>query len=901
MRGTIISNFFNFKNKYKVKHKTYKFDRARYELILLKQLEDNKIFYNGIIYESNFLHYHKLDAFVQKIYALRDEYILRNFQVLSRKELKRLKKFNRKYNFINQEWMPYKYPYKMFKNVDDILKEGNTFNSYQIKVLVNAFRYTFHYSLDYDLLDPFTRRRPLYKIDKKYDFIDADVRVRNIPKNEVKPYKYFMVHPSFYQCYKNPVLINIFFEDWFYIIGWRALKRVFPIFELMTYPHYTDSLRRKSFAKLHDKERVEPVFQSSIFSLQQGTTMREEWVIEYDEKKKFDEYDINCKTNSYYTRYKRYNEFYHIDYPENKKFKTTLIHDFTEDEIKENYDNMLNNTQLAKEKWDYVMTDSKYKNAVFDFFARVEQHQFLRRRYEYPSTWYLDFDEDSNEVLEEEINDELFQLLNDPQYILVLPLVDAYFEIYRPKGWWHEDESFLPKTEKDDIKERKFHKHLEFFDMSYERVYLFYEKSWLIDEYIDHDWDEYVDDHMDEEYTLIFIMAFLLFWFAGINLYFVIILNGLINFPLNFQRVNDLFATSYEYYFNKGTKRSYYGLELRKARMRYHSYRRSRRIRIRWREYYLRLNKWRRKSRIFHKFFKLPYLFFKDGNYSFYKQRTGRAKMEGIMDHISTYMNIADEWFDDYARKLRFIGIDYGIYRFRVIWVEDPMPVELQLIMPKIRKLVENTIGAIFGYIQQKVLEFNIRRRQREHHYIRYMAEQRYYKPRVIIPMGQSVWAYDDLMYEWRKRMTREARLRRAACKRGIDINLEKAYAYKRRYPRLLKKFREHYDASILDRKVKKYARTATRRRLLSGKWLRERARKNIIRTFKEAYGSWGEKKGYFLSYKGHHGSDSLLLKHRQKIFLQEYLELREDRYDLRTTGISRRGRERDHKLRRAL
>ena len=138
MRGTTINNFFNFKRKYKVKHKTYHFDRTRYELILLKQLEDNKIFYNGIIYESNFLHYHKLDAFVQKIYALRDEYILRNFQILYRKEIKRSKKFSRKYNFINQEWIPYKYPYKIFKSVDDILKEGNTFNSYQIKILVNA-------------------------------------------------------------------------------------------------------------------------------------------------------------------------------------------------------------------------------------------------------------------------------------------------------------------------------------------------------------------------------------------------------------------------------------------------------------------------------------------------------------------------------------------------------------------------------------------------------------------------------------------------------------------------------------------------------------------------------------------------------------------------------------------
>jgi len=900
MRGIIINNFFNFKRKYKVKHKTYHFDRTRYELILLKQLEDNKIFYNGIIYESNFLHYHKLDAFVQKIYALRDEYILRNFQILYRKEIKRSKKFSRKYNFINQEWIPYKYPYKIFKSVDDILKEGNTFNSYQIKILVNAFRYTFHYSLDYDLLDPFTRRRFMYKIDNTFAVKDPDVRLRNIPKNEVKHYKYFMVHPSFYQCDKNPILINIFFEDWFYIIGWRALKRVFPIFELMTYPHYTDSLRRKSFAKLHDKERIEPVFQSSIFSLQQGTTMREEWIIEYDEKKKFDEYDINCKTNSYYTRYKRYNEFYHIDYPETKKFKTTLIHDFTEDEIKANYDNMINNTQLAKEKWDYVVTDGKYKGAVFDFFTRLEQHQFLRRRYQYPSIWYLDFDEDSNDMLEDEIKEELFQLLNDPQYILVLPLIDAYFEVFRPKGWWHEDESFLPHVE--HIKDKKFYKHLEFFDMSYERVYLFYEKSWLIDEYIDHDWDEYVDDHMDEEYTLIFVMAFLLFWFAGINLYFVIILNGLTNFPLNIQRVNDIFSTSYEYYFNKGTKRSFYGFELRKARMRYHSYRRTRRIKLKWVNWRTR---WRRRqSRIFHKFFKLPSLFFKDGNYSFYKQRTGRAKMSsGIVAQLSKFMNIADEWFDDYARKLRFIGRDYGIYRFRVIWVEDPMPVELQLIVPKIKKLLHDTVGLIFRYVQQKVLEFGIRRKKYEHPSIVYMKYQNYYRPPVILPKGgdKLVLAYEDLMYEWRKKMTREARLRRAFGKRRVDIKLENAYAYKRRYPRLIKKLKKYYQIRILDAHFKKDLKITRTRKIFTTHWGRERARARMIKIFKQYYGERGEKRGRYLVYHGLNGSDSKKLLVRDQDVLQEYKELREDRYYLRLCGISRRGLERDHKLRRAL
>jgi hypothetical protein len=64
-------------------------------------------------------------------------------------------------------------------------------------------------------------------------------------------------------------------------------------------------------------------------------------------------------------RYKKYNEVYNKDYPEEKKFKTDLIHDFTEEEIKENYENMINKDKLAMDKWEFMLLDERNTRCCF--------------------------------------------------------------------------------------------------------------------------------------------------------------------------------------------------------------------------------------------------------------------------------------------------------------------------------------------------------------------------------------------------------------------------------------------------------------------------------------------------------------------------------------------------------
>lgn len=49
---------------------------------------------------------------------------------------------------MNQEWITHNLQKpKIYKDIDDILQEGNTFNEYQINILISAFRIDFSLSI----------------------------------------------------------------------------------------------------------------------------------------------------------------------------------------------------------------------------------------------------------------------------------------------------------------------------------------------------------------------------------------------------------------------------------------------------------------------------------------------------------------------------------------------------------------------------------------------------------------------------------------------------------------------------------------------------------------------------------------------------------------------------------
>ena len=74
----LIKAIINIKND----PRYYTFKKVEHEKVLLKRLEDNKIFYNDKIYDQDFFYYHKLEGFMEQIYELRDDYIQENLDEL---------------------------------------------------------------------------------------------------------------------------------------------------------------------------------------------------------------------------------------------------------------------------------------------------------------------------------------------------------------------------------------------------------------------------------------------------------------------------------------------------------------------------------------------------------------------------------------------------------------------------------------------------------------------------------------------------------------------------------------------------------------------------------------------------------------------------------------------------
>lgn len=651
-----------FKKKRKIVE-TYTFKRVEHELIILKKLEDDKIFYNGTIYEKDFFHYHKLAHSLQFIFDFRDDFI--------RTELNNQYKIRYKLG----EYIP-----NIF-NPEDIISgkilEVNLLLFWQYDILVKAYKYEFCYPLDYDL---FQRAKTLDIHDSYFDKkLSGEM---NFYDNIEAP---DLIYGGMLK-YEKP-LLNTFFKDWFYTFGWKAIKRVYPIFEIPTFLHYKDYLRTD-----------EPdFFRNSYTYLDQGTHLRninKDWIIEYDEQKKFDEFDINCKTNSYYTRYKAYNEIYNKDYPEEKKFKTDLFYsDFTEDEIKANYEAMIDKEKKAIDKWNFVMQNGKNKEAVDNLFMKLERYEAAQKKPEYPDSWREDrhdHDMDNHESLFYEIENVLYDILNDPRNILVMPLLDIYFEIFRPKGWYNQDESFYLFYHN----EKKLYKHIKYYDMSYERQYMLVKKEWLVYDYLDVE-DEEIEEHYEEEYGDMLIALFLFTWFSILTCYSVIYLWTFLHTPLNVVRfTEDLFA-SYEFFRNKGGSRIYYGFELKAPRLKYHSLKPNLRLPFR--------------RRVFPKRYIFPAKIYKEVNYNYVRRRTFLKQSSAVLLWISKELNKADFGLEKFDLRLRYFGYDYQIYRFRVMWVEEPMPRKLQLFIPKIVDFCTGLVMKLSSFLVEQKNQYRTR------------------------------------------------------------------------------------------------------------------------------------------------------------------------------------------------
>ncbi len=584
MKLTKINYFFKFSKKYEPKYYTFK--KEEHEVVLLKKLEDDKIFYNNTIYEKDFFYYHKLEVFVQKIYDLRDEFIEENF-----------------YNYFSmrkQSFMQFKTPIiKTFifdsKNANEV--KNLTFDQYEL--LIKAYKYEFEYQPLIDLLNP----------DKKH-------------KSIIRP------------------IIKDLFEDWFYVVGWKSIKPVYPTFSLSPHAHYDDEIKE------------ELVFRNSYSPLDEGTRMKIEWLEEYDEQKKFNEFDINCKTNSYYTRYIAYNEIYNKNYPSDKKFKTDLIHDFTEEEIQENYANMIDKEKTAMDKWNFVMLNEKNRSAVFSFFEELEVIEVTEEKLIYRN--YYHEDQDSDIWTGKRIEELIYEVLNDPRNLLIMPLVDAYFEIFRSKGWYYQDESFVQWTPNT----KKLLKQLMYFDLSYERQYMFAKNLWLTDDFLEIE-DLELDEYFEDENFALGIGLTLGIWLMGVSLYSFLYWFSDLNIPFNSANLLPKFYNSLNslIYLEQGQKsfrqffcpEVYYGLELRRPR-----------------------------SRLITNRIRLPAKFYEEGYYSYNKRKARNMLPHTIIDKICRELDERDYGLYKINKELDLFGRSHFIFNIRIPRIEPPyLPIKM--------------------------------------------------------------------------------------------------------------------------------------------------------------------------------------------------------------------------------
>ena len=796
----LIKALINLKND----PRYYTFRKAEHETVLLKRLEDNKIFYNNAIYDKDFFYYHKLEGFMEQIYQLRDEYIQDNFHKLIVNESPSPRPRER----IKLAGMNSKDLIKKFINSLQFWKQRDNYNPLdhgplirfikydpnncdeitglvkaQYDILVKAYKYEFSYDLPFDLLNPkirFTRECDWYKPLMKDYFYDwfyilgwksikpvyqtfgspllwhydddyplpycrslgevwfetrkfYDAESEKVPfdfeRNKID-YKYFMSQEKleFFEdelkdnrALKSKLELNdpgkrkkkikkhqdaiesveaeyrkieeeihntkeeiaknkIEFENMLRDIEKKREEymRLLYEYKLQGEPEHIKAQldERKAEAELFKKilevyeEEETKIYKREPYSRQEnlifknrykhiietGTRFDPNWIEEkYDEQKKFSEFDINCKTNSYYTRYIAYNEIYNKDYPEDKKFKTDLIHDFTEEEIQENYENMIDKEKSALDKFNFVMFNEKRRTVVLKFFEELEVLEVSREKLIYDFHW--NEEEDSHMWLNKELDDKLYEILNDPRNLLIMPLIDAYFEVFRNKGYWHADESFsgIPPAPAwgETGAHKKFFKYLKYFDLSYERQYISAKNMWLIDDYMDIEDEEY-DEYYEDEHEVLGYTLIVFIWLAILNFYVVIVwffgfevsLNGLRNSLEYFKYLNlSVFGESKADVEMRQLvcPEIYYGLELRRPRAR------------------LRTNR-----TIF------PFRFYENSYYSYSRKRVRNLLPMTFLDQLSYNLDEKDYGLSTIDHELRMHGRRYYIWKFRVPYVEEP-------------------------------------------------------------------------------------------------------------------------------------------------------------------------------------------------------------------------------------
>lgn len=440
----------------------YTFNKKDYQnkIVFLKRLKNGKIFFDNKIYDKDFFYYKRLRKCIKNFYIYQYKYIIREFDRI-------LEEYNK--NKLNMSFYErYKYGLKV-KYYNPKKKIIKNLTKEQYDVLVNAFTFNFTFGrFDAKLISYYLYRegwysiRPVYNIfsepeftnyneyDEYFDVEDYDIDIDMIYSTtnrtvNLRKKRLGFFGTMFYAFYEGFKLRDRFFV-WLYNERDDEYRELRPNWikyfkEIKHRYKHTNNI----YFKIKYRFKYLRKYQSKIENLDD----EEDFVSGYlehmrkydyelrstgrDLEKKYNEFDFYSTTNTR-ARFIMYNEVYYKDY-KGKKFVIGNHFDYTEEEIKFNYDNAVNNTGLNKletalslyKNVTYLnefleILNDKYSDNLSELVRGYKWCKIYHRR-PYPLFMGKEF-YDKKEY-------DFQRLIYDPKYILILPVLDAYFEMFK--------------------------------------------------------------------------------------------------------------------------------------------------------------------------------------------------------------------------------------------------------------------------------------------------------------------------------------------------------------------------------------------------------------------------------------------------------------------------------------
>jgi len=560
----------------------YTFNKSDYETkyVFLKRLEGGKIQYDNQIYDKDFFDYQKLKKYTKIFYIYQKKYIDSEFNKI-------LMRYKMSKSLMSESQRRLEYPkVKYYKSKSKII---HNLTKEQYDILVNAFTFNFSYGhfstkkLSYYLYRfGWFSIKPVYTMFQeplfaKYNFFDNyepdyDPHMEGSwdlnRTNNLRKVGFFEQFKEAWDDGQKAKYDEIMYES----EEKDEKKREFYLHVKQKYKYSSDPIKQQQYWDVFYSsigEKLEYVDQPyECYDLEGVLKSRDVYDIrlDYDPQRKYNEYDFYSKTNTRYARYITYNEVYYKDY-KGKKFPTeNYFTDYTEEEIKFNFNNMINNKGPKK----YEECISLYKNVKYmkEFLDILNDQYTIRlnelvRGYKYCRSWGTLIDWTYNDRLFIKKSEEILQrLLYDPRYILIMPVLDAYFEMYR-----------YDYTDKERDAEIKWEYHYVEHEFSPEETMCaaLYVRTLEYKEFISvqepgHDWwfadcedqQEENSDWHEREYVVLFlsICIFLgLIYYTSLYLGYFLPLN---EFPSTLQgptnRINEIHAAHMEYLQNRRPK-----------------------------------------------------------------------------------------------------------------------------------------------------------------------------------------------------------------------------------------------------------------------------------------------------------------------------------------------------------